>query len=100
MIYDEVEVQPLSDKTILIESTEGEPKNILFLMYSQLPISYLYNLSGNGITLKDGVSSPHLSLPFLIQYKAPFKKSTLTLYIKNLDNKISSKFNLLVLFLD
>ncbi len=100
MFQDEVEIPPLSDKEIVIESTGGEHKSILFLMYSKLPVLYSYNLHTDKCVLKEGISYPHLSLPFLIQYKAPFNGFSINLYIKNLDRERASKFNLLISFLN
>jgi hypothetical protein len=99
MFQDEIEIQPMSDKDIELRIPDGE-KNILFLMYSYLPITYSYNLFTDKGILKKGESSPHLSLPFLVQYKSAFSGSVVNLHIKNLDKIKASKFNLFVSFFD
>lgn len=99
LTQDNVEILPLSEKEIVLGIPDGE-KNILFLMYSELPILYSYNFFTDKCVLKKGISAPHLSLPFLVQYKDHFNGSKVNLHIKNLDRERTAKFNLLVSFLD
>ena len=97
MNQNEIEIEPMSEKDIELEIPDGE-NNILFLMYSQLPITYSYSLFTDKKVLKNGTTYPHMSLPFLIQYKNKFNGSMVNLHIKNLDKNIKSKFSVLFSF--
>jgi len=93
-------IPSLQQTKIVVKYPNKDFKNMLLLMYSENPARYQYRVFSDNTVIKEGTTTPHNTLPFLIQWKGVSKRSDLNLDIKNLDPNSELKLNYLVSFFD